>query len=347
MKRTLIRLVACLLCAVMLGLALVGCADGTDDVPENMQPATVQGSLYRLYVPQDWNLMLDMGMSGAYASLQTTAVVFVRDYDALGMSTADYAQSVHAPLLAAAFPEHDAQLSAPTATVLDGQAAVYVDYKGTRDKVTYLGRDVVCVRDGRAYVLSFSAQMDVYEGYVSIRDEITTAFRFSAEAYEPKDAVNTVDPTAPAPAGMMLASNDDVAYRFYVPDTWVLDTALPTSSAYVSEDDRSGVTVTVRMPEVDQMTAEQYWEQASGEILAVCPDMTVLSITQTTLDTRPAHTYIYTATVGEHLYRFAQTVAAYRGMVYTVTYTALDERFDEHWSQYADILSAFDFRGNE
>ena len=347
MKRTLTRALTLVLTALLLLTPLTSCAGGEDEIPEHMQIATASGSLYRLYVPQDWNVMLDMGTSGAYASLQGTAVVFVRDYDALGMSAADFARDVHSPLLTSAFPEHEMELSDPTATVLDGQAAVYLDYKGTREQVTYIGRDVVCIRDGRAYVLSFCAQKDVYEGYTPMRDEMTAAFRFSTEPYAPKKATNTVDPTAPAPAGMKLASNDDVAYRFYVPSSWILDTALPTSSAYVSEDDRSNVSVTVYMPEVDRMSADEYWELASGQIRAVCPDMTLISVTETALDTRPARTYLYTATVGERLYRFAQTVAAYRGMVYTVTYTALDEQFDAHLPEVEQILSAFDFRGNE
>ena len=53
-----------------------------------------------------------------------------------------------------------------------------------------------------------------------------------------------------------------------------------------------------------------------------------------------------TATVGGTPYRFAQTVASFRGMVYTVTYTALEDVFDTHLCDYEQMLAAFDFRGN-
>ena len=175
---------------------------------------------------------------------------------------------------------------------------------------------------------------------------IKTNFKFDSTPYVSDEPTNTVDTTAQAPEGMMLASNDDVAYRFYVPDTWVIDTALPTSSAYVSESDRSNVNVTVYMPEATQMTAEEYWTACEQQLSAVLGDYTLVSTTPGTLDTRPSNIYIYTATVGGTAYRFAQTVASYRGMVYTVTYTALDESFDSHMDEYQDILAAFDFRGN-
>ena len=291
--------------------------------------------------------MTDMGISGAYASLQNVAVVYVRDYDALGMSAAEYAERIHAPYITSTFPQDKVTIDVPEATLLGGQEAVRVDYTGTRELVTYQGRDVICVLGGRAYVLTFCAQKAIYADYTQVRDEVTASFIFHDAPFVPEKSVNTVDTDAASPAGMKPASNDDVAYRFYVPEHWVLDTALPTSSAYVSESDRSGVTVTVYLPEVDQMSAEQYWEMAMGQIKTALPDMSMLSTTPGELDGRPAHTYVYTATVGQTLYRFAQTVASYRGMVYTVTYTARDAAFDQHIQEYNDILAAFDFRGND
>ena len=348
MKRKLLHLSLVLLLLAALCLTAASCrATGDEEIPENMKYATVEGSLYRLFVPSDWNLMLDMGMSGAYASMQNVAVVYVRDHDAAGLDARAFAEQIHSATITAAFPADEVALSSPTDTLLGGKSAVYLDYTGTRELVTYQGRDIVCVQNGRAFVLTFCTQKDVYEGYSTVRDQVTAAFVFHDTPYAPQDAINTVDPSADAPAGMMLASNDDVAYRLYVPDTWVLDRALPTSSAYVSEDDRSSVTVTVYMPEVDKMSAEEYWALATEQIKTALPDMTMVSTTPGTLDGRPANTYIYTATVGETPFRFAQTVAAWRGMVYTVTYTARDEQFDAHLSEYYDILAAFDFRGND
>lgn len=348
MKLKLLRGALLVLLAATLALSLVACDKGEDDpVPENMQYATVDGALYRMFIPVDWNLMTAMGISGGYASAQNYAAIYVRDYanpDAL--SAREYAEAVRIADIKALYPAKDAGVIALSDTVLDGKPACILEYSGTRELVTYRTREIVCVHGDRAYVLTYQTQMDLFDGYLTVYDSVTTNFKFSQEPYLADEPVNTVDPSAEAPDGMMLASNDDVAYRFYVPDTWVLDTSLVTSSAYVSQQDRSNVNVTVYMPEVDRMTAEEYWSMCEAEFATVMPDYKLLSTTPGTLGGRPSNTYIYSATVGGTAYRFAQTVATWRGMVYTVTYTALDGTFDSHLTEYNTILAAFTFRGN-
>lgn len=345
MKSILIRTLCLLLFILTVATALVSCRDVDEDLPENMQYATLEGAYYRLFVPVDWNLMTGMGISGAYASAQNRVVVCVHDYDNPDALTAkEYAEQYMAGIVAT-YPDEELTI-ATSATVLGGKAATMLEYSATRDLVTYRTREVVCTTGNRAYVLTYAAQFDLFEGYLPAYDSISAEFLFKDTPYVPDKPVNTVDPEADAPEGMMLASNDDVAYRFYAPDSWVLDTTLVTSSVYASETDRSSVNVTVYMPEVDRMTAEEYWALCEAEYARAMSDYTLVSTAQTTLDTRPANTYVYTATVGGTAYRFAQTVASYRGMVYTITYTALDEVFDTHLNDYNRMLAAFDFRGN-
>jgi hypothetical protein len=146
---------------------------------------------------------------------------------------------------------------------------------------------------------------------------------------------------------MMLASSDDVAYRFYVPQSWVLDKNLPTSSAYVSETDRSNVNVTVYMPEVDHIeSVDDYWATCLEELKKGMDFEGEVKDTEVTIDGRPGKTYEYTAKISGKTYRFAQTITSYRGMIYTITYTAAEESYDTHRDTYSDILAAFDFRGN-
>ncbi len=344
-----VKILSLLLAALML-LSLASCGSAEDEeIPENMQYATAEGALYRLFVPIGWNLMTDMGVSGGYASsaAQNYAAVFVHAYDNPdGLSAKQYAEQIYIKEIAAVYPEQDLGAIALSDTTLDGKAACAFEYPGTRGLVTYRTREVICADEGRIYVLTFCTQHELFDGYAEVYASIKTNFKFDSTPYLADEPVNTVDTDADAPDGMKLASNDDVAYRFYVPDTWVLDRALPTSSVYASESDRSNVNVTVYMPEATQMTAEQYWEMCEQELSAVLGDYTLLSTTPGTLDSRPSNTYIYTATVGGETYRFAQTVAAYRGMVYTVTYTARDDAFDSHMDEYNAMLAAFDFRGN-
>ena len=67
---------------------------------------------------------------------------------------------------------------------------------------------------------------------------------------------------------------------------------------------------------------------------------------ETVLDGRPARIYTYRADIGGHTYCLTQTVASYRGMIYTITYTATPDQHQEHLEEYRAILAAFDFRGN-
>ena len=349
MKHLKIRCTALVLCVLLL-VTLCACGTaGDENIPENMQAATVEGALYRLFVPIGWTPMTDMGISGGYASsaAESYAAVSVHEYEnAEGLTAKEYAEQLYMQSIATIYPEGGLGSIAVSDTTLGGAPACALEYTGTRGLVTYRTREVICAYEGHIYVLTFSTQHELFEGYDEVYGMVKTNFTLDGTPYASDESVNTVDTDADAPDGMMLASSDDVAYRFYVPEGWTLDRALPTSSAYVSESDRSNVNVTVYMPEATQMTAEEYWSQCEQQLTAVLGDYTLLSTTSGTLDTRPSNTYVYTATVGGNLYRFAQTVASYRGMVYTVTYTALDEVYDSHADEYAAILAAFDFRGN-
>lgn len=349
MKLKLIRLCALMLALMALCLPLSSCKQGEDEVPENMQHATVEGSDYRLFLPADWNLLTNTGLSGGYASAQNKAIIYVKTYDnPQSHSLESFWNEYLAPALTIAFPDSDGiKHSEFIENKLSGLDALTVSYEGTRDLVSYVGLETLCARNGKIYVLSFCARHDLYEGYLDVFEKVRENFTFSDTPFVPKEPINTVDPNAEAPAGMKLASNDDVAYRFYVPQSWILDTKVPTSSAYVSESDRSNVGVTVYMPEVDHIeSVDDYWAEAFEQIKAGMTIMGTVQSEEATIGGRPGKIYCYTAQIEGVTFRFAQAVTSYRGMVYTVTYTALLSQFDTHYPTYLDILAAFQFRGN-
>ena len=353
MKLNRIRLCALLLALTVLCLPLTACKDSEDDeIPENMQYATVEGSYYRLFLPIDWNLLTNTGLSGGYASMQNKAIIYVKDYEnPENLSLQDYWDAHLLPALNAAFPaSKGVECSDSVAGKLSGLDAITFNYKGTRNSESYEGLETLCAKDGKIYVLSFCARLDLYEGYLTVFDHVRENFTFSDTPFVPEDAMQVIDPDVEAPEGMKLASSDDVAYRFFVPESWVLDTKVPTSSAYVSETDRSNVNVTVYMPEVDHIeSVDDYWATAFEEIQA---GMTVIGEVESEEFTYGGEgsgkgkIYRYTAEIEGVTFRFAQAITSWRGMVYTVTYTALPEQFDTHYETYLDILSAFEFRGN-
>lgn len=347
MKRNLTRLLCLVLCLLTAAVLLSACGGKDDEVPENMQYATIEGSYYRLFLPIDWTLLTDTGVSGGYASAQNVAIIYAKVYDNPdALSAKEYWTGTHQAAVAAAFSD-SSFAQEPTATVLDELDASLYTFEGTRELITYCGIELLCPKGDKMYVLSFCARKDVYEGYLSIFNEARNNFIFSDTPFEPSEPIHTVDPDAEAPAGMQLASNDDVAYRFYVPKSWILDKNLPTSSAYVSESDRSNVNVTVYMPEEDHIeSVDDYFATCLEQLKKGMEIVGEVTGTEVTLDGRPGKTYEYTGVVSGKTYRFAQTVTSYRGMIYTITYTATEENYDTHRATYLDILAAFDFRGN-
>ena len=350
MKLRFLRVLTLLLAVCLCAVGLVACKSGEDaDLPENMKHATVAGAYYRLYLPADWNLLTETGVSGGYASMQNKAVIYVKEYDNPDeLTAADFWSTVLVPALLETFDGSSEVTSGePLSGKLGDVDALTFAYEGTREMVTYQGQDVVCLKDGKVYVLTYCARKDLYEGYLGVFNTVKTNFAFKDIPFEPDEPINTVDPNAEAPEGMQLASNDDVAYRFYVPASWVLDKSLPTSSAYVSESDRSNVNVTVFMPDEGQFSSvDAYFDFCKSELETTMTFEGEVESEEFTLDGCKGKMYRYTATFGGKTYRFAQTIASYRGMIYTVTYTAKVDTFDTHYQSYRDILSAFDFRGN-
>ncbi len=363
--RTIKSIAVLVLAALMCVGGLIGCStppDESETPPEQMRCASVAGAPYRLYLPSDWNLLTDAGISGGYYSMSDAATVTAQLYEnAEGRTAEEFIWEVLVYHLTDVFGGEidtteddpiDTTLGSVVGEVDHSVAAKAFRYRGIYGHLVYVGMAVVAPFDEQMLVLTYHAQEDVYNTYLAGMEAAVQHFRWLGTPYVPEEPVHTVDPDAPAPDGMQLASNDDVAYRFYVPDSWVLDTHLPTSAAYCSESDRSNVTVTVYMPEVDSMTAEEYWEMCLTDLQGEDPaesiirELVVLSDTEIELDGRPAHTYVYRGVVADKTYRFSQTIAAYRGMVYTLTYTAADDVFDSHLDEVEAMIAAFDFRGN-
>ena len=55
--------------------------------------------------------------------------------------------------------------------------------------------------------------------------------------------------------------------------------------------------------------------------------------------------YVYTCKIGENTYYYQQWIAAYKSMIYAVTYTASSQdTFDAHLAESTAIVEAFEFR---
>ena len=356
------KITSLLLCVLML-LACASCGNTkSGDVPDGMKNATAAGDDFRLYVPSVWNVNVAYGVSGAYFTMSQQSTVSVVKYA--------IDRDMQADMTAQAVGEGSARLEwfwqkecigAVEQLALGGSLSVIGDDSEScllgdanairrHASATVNGQKmhfvhVVAERAEAFYVFSFISAEDLYTSLLENVSLMLDEFRFD-EPYLPDDYVKDIDPEAEAPQGMKLASNDDVAYRFYVPEQWIVDRDQEIFAAYL-ESDRSSVSVVPYMPDVESMSVAQFYR--------MCEDMMkntseeggyelLKTEKEVDLGGRVATAYTYTYTVGGVKYCYLQVIAAYKSMIYSLTYTALPENFEAHLEEVDRMIDTFEFR---
>lgn len=336
---------ACLLIAVcLLAGGLCACAGG-DEVPDGYQYATMKGEYFRLFVPTQWTVNTESGISGAYISIDTSVTMTevrpaidkedptlddFRELQRAEVSTLrDYAEeSVYASNVSG----YKAQNLVYTATV-GGQAVKF--------------RQMMCKVEGRFYLFTYAAPADKYDVYADIVSEIVENIQFYATPYEGDGVPTRKTPDdEQTPDGMKLISTNEVAFRFYAPADWETDPASVLNLVYVTEADgsRSNVTMTAYMPDNEGYSVEDYWKWVSPQYEDSLPGFTVTETAETMLGDRPATTCEYTYTLSGVTYKTRQTMCVYTTMVYIMTYTALPAHFDSHLADVERMETSLVFR---
>ena len=150
------------------------------------------------------------------------------------------------------------------------------------------------------------------------------------------------------PAGFKKISDPEgigaVDYDLFVPKSWTADLGTGVTSAYVSGQDPSNISVMAFESDGNVESLEQYWEKYEPSLKAIFPDyMLVNEPEEGELDGAPAMEYVYTATVGDTAYKFTQVVAAKETTFYVFTYTATADKYDSHIEEVIEILDNFRF----
>ena len=366
MDMKLFSKIASLLCCAALLFCCASCATVDEGVPNGMKIATAEDADFRLYVPSVWNVNTAYGISGAYYNLSKQSTVSVVKYPiteemTASMTEADIAEggarldwfwetecksAVEAYALGGSLSVVEDEPAEESAGVtLDTLNAHKYHLKATVKGDTVHFVHVIAEKDGSFYVFSFTVLDELYESLLEHVNSMLVNFVF-AEPYVAPDYVKSLDKDAEAPEGMILASNDDVAYRFYVPDDWAVNQNEAIFAASLKSDG-SNVSVVPYMPETDSMSVAEYF--------ALCEEMMKntaekdgyeLLKTETDVDLggRLATAYTYTYTIGKTEFQYMQVIAAYKTMIYSVTYTALPENFDAHLEDVNQMIDAFEFR---
>ncbi len=211
---------------------------------------------------------------------------------------------------------------------------------------TYRYKQLIAEKNNAFYVFTFTATEEMYEQYLSDVEKILNAFCFSDEPYYP-DYAKKLDASGDAPKGMKACYGADVAYKFYVPTEWEIDLDTSIYSAYLKSD-YSSVSVVPYMPTVEHLSVAEYWQMVCDETVKLLGDSAMTVYDDKThkenLGSREATVYEYTCKIGGKTYRYRQYISAYRSMIYSLTYCALEEHFDEHLTDVERMVSAFEFR---
>ena len=147
-----------------------------------------------------------------------------------------------------------------------------------------------------------------------------------------------------APEGYRLVSGDDVAYRFYAPISWSINSSGSIDSVYYSPEDPAMVMISFYAPDSEQADIDTYWEATESEYKKLYTDYELVSSGESTLGKSKAIQYTFTAKIGDNSYKIMQRIAGHGQHYYTMTYMASPETFDAHLEEVQKMADSFSFR---
>lgn len=332
------RITAIILALLMCVLA-VGCSKNGEEIPEGMQLSSLDGEPFKLYVPEgSWTVNMQSGISGAYHAGIDNVYVSARYYtpsdaemtlDAYVASvTEDYSKALEL---------FDLKSNAPA--VLGGRDAKELIYTAKHDSTDYTFRQLTTKHKGDFIVLTFYCPTEVYEDRKADFDSIVEVFALCDKS----DVNAEVVTDKKTPTGMKIASADNLEYRLYVPMSWVCDADSGKSEAYYSESGKPHVSVTSYSPD-GEITAAEYFAECEKEYKKSLSGYELLSSVERQVAGKSAISYTYRVKYGEMQVKLMQTVFVYSGLVYSFTYTALEDSFDVHMDDVTAMLDSFIFR---
>ncbi len=355
-----------LLCAVLalsllLG-SLVACS-GDSEIPDGYQYATCRGEYFRLFVPTQWTVNTESGVSGAYISvLDETAVsmaevVFDKTADPAESDTAAEPTDTTAPAVTATLDDFVAAHIAEISTMkgyqpekefdatLNAYRAKDITYTATVGEVTYRYRQVLTKVQGRFYVFTYSSHADAFDQWLDIVDGILENIVFYRDPFAGSEDEKKIPTVDNVPAGMKLVSDNDVLYRFFAPVDWIAEPGSAASLVYYSEEDRSNVSVIGYVPEADTYSAANYWTDMEKSYSTTLEGYTLLGEpVDSKMGDRNALVFEYTYSLGGVTYKCRQAICVYSYMVVVMTYTALPENYDAHLEDVEAMQAAMTFR---
>lgn len=347
-KRVLSLLLAvlCLLPTVWLTACNGGGQDDGISIPTGMKNATMGAKGYLFFVPDGWIVEridnLTVASISAYSSATLSLAVFPSE-----KSAAEY--------FASSRPDVEKQFSELSVTedgektTLGGIGALRYTLSGKylEDKLYHV-MQYITKKDGSLYVLTYTANDQEFDTYKTVVEAAVGYFRFTEEeAATPTPVIPPAD--AQAPAGMKLISDSAIhAFSMYVPTDWVVDTRGGLLGAYVSESDRSSVSLTCMYPPTGVRNLYDFFEVLQPVYGKIYQNYTVLSKAKegdptTKIGGHEGVEYLMQGESGGELFKIRQVNFVRDSNIYVFTYTAKADVFDAHTDEVDAIIAAITF----
>ena len=349
-KRNIVRMLCALLAVCLLAGSLVACSKDSE-IPEGFQYATCKGEYFRLFVPTQWTVNTESGVSGGHYSLaEGTAVSMIEvNFDKASVEGEEDTTAT----LDDFFSAHMQDISAIKGykaekefnATLGSYKAKDITYVASKNGESYRFRQVLTKVENRFYLFTYSSKADTFERWLDTVDEILENVTFHGFPFEGTDDKKKIPNVDNVPAGMKLVTGNDVAYRFFAPENWIMGDAEAAALVYASEDDRSNVTVMGYVPDAEGYSVADYWENTEKYYKDNLRDYTATAEpAEGKLGGKRATVYEYTYSLSGVTYKCRQIICVYSYMIVIMTYTALPENYDSHLPEVQQMQDALTFR---
>ena len=331
--------------------ALVACqmpAGDTVDVPVGMQNATGDGKGYYFFVPDGWQIDHSTGLTtvsaGLYSSVSLTLYI-TKTERTLEEYFADSKEG-----LAERFAELTLDSEGEVTTVGGNAALRYVYHGKYYTEKEYHVMQYLTKKDGYLFVLTYTANADEFAQYSEVVGMVAADFVFTGEGISAAGAGNPgAGSYDEAPEGMReitLAGIHD--YSLFVPDAWHTDMQSGIVSAYVSEEDRSNISMTNYYPPTGVNTIAAFFDALQTSYQSLYEDYEVLhrhaeGDEPINIGGREGAMYLMRGTHAGVSYRVMQIFFVKSSNIYVFTYTATDALFDTHRATVDDIVAKITF----
>ena len=331
------KILAALLVLVML-VGTVACS--SDGTPDGYMLVSLDSEIFNLYVPKTWQNNASSGVSSAYYAQGSGIIVSATSQKAetTGIQLSDYIDAV-IDSYEETLVDYE-QMTEPKTTTLDSFAAYTFDYKAKMGENIVRFRCIIAKNENVFTILTYCASEDEFEQFLSDFEGIVDAFTF--REFEGEADSPFIFRDEHTPDGYTIASASQYEFRFFVPDSWTVDTGATIPSAYYSETELSNVSLNSFMVREDIKSGKQYWENFKENYdyglteISVDEDFKMGGFNALAVE--------YTTEIADGDYHIKQVFITTSTMIYIFTYTSDAESYALHLDEVNAMIEVFEFK---